>query len=90
MGLPQVVQTIDLEGGKLISDCVVKASLGLPLLGWAPLISGSGRVITTGSVIVVGETSLAVTVQQTALDGGPRAIVPQLNGTVSASLSLSR
>jgi hypothetical protein len=77
------LQTIDLEGEELISDCVVKASIGLPLVGWAPLASGSGRVITRASLRVFeGTSSLAVSVKETALDGGPEAIFPAFNGTV--------
>uniref|UniRef100_A0A7S0MVH3 Plastid lipid-associated protein/fibrillin conserved domain-containing protein n=1 Tax=Pyramimonas obovata TaxID=1411642 RepID=A0A7S0MVH3_9CHLO len=81
-GIGEVVQTIDLANEELLSDCVVKASLGVPLIGWAPVVSGSGRVKTSASVRIVDETSLACTVKNTALDGGPEAIAPALNGTV--------
>lgn len=80
-GIGEVIQTIDLEGEELVSDVVVKAGLGIPLVGFAPVVSGRGRVVTSASLRLEDDASLAVKVKQTALDGGPEAILPALNGT---------
>jgi hypothetical protein len=43
-GVGRVVQSIDMAGGRLVSDCIVKASLGVPLVGFSPLFAGRGTV----------------------------------------------
>ena len=59
-GVGRVVQTVDTKGGRLISDCVVKASVGLPL--WdSPDLRGIGSVITAGRCAARDGTRLAVT-----------------------------
>ncbi|KAK3273440.1 hypothetical protein CYMTET_18318, partial [Cymbomonas tetramitiformis] len=81
VGIGEVIQTIDLDEEELVSDVVVKAGLGIPLVGFAPIVSGRGRVITSASLRLEDGASLTVTVKQTALNGGPEAILPALNGT---------
>ena len=46
--------------GALESDCIVKASLGVPLLGFAPLFSGYGSVITKGTTRVLDDDTIAM------------------------------
>ena len=38
----------------------MKAGLGVPLIGWAPLFSARGRVVTLGSATVVSDADLSV------------------------------
>ena len=51
-GVGRVVQSLDLDNNRIVSDCIVKASLGIPLLlGFSPIFSGFGSVITAGRAV---------------------------------------
>jgi hypothetical protein len=58
-----VVQSIDMGGARLVSDVIVKASVGIPLISIAPIFAGYGSVITAGRAAAVDGTRLAVTVE---------------------------
>ena len=78
-GVGRVVQTVDTKGGRLISDCVVKASVGIPLLGFSPVFAGYGSVITAGRCAAKDGTRLAVTAETTTVRQDDANVLPQLN-----------
>ena len=78
-GVGRVVQTVDTKGGRLISDSVVKASVGLPLLGFSPIFAGYGSVITAGRCAAKDGTRLAVTAETTTVRQDDANVLPQLN-----------
>ena len=78
-GVGRVVQSVDTKGGRLVSDCVVKASLGVPLLGFSPIFSGYGSVITAGRCAAKDGTRLAVTAETTTVRQDDANVLPQLN-----------
>jgi len=80
-GCGRVVQTIDLKAKKITSDVIVKASVGLPLLGFSPLFSGFGSVITSGEANPLGGDSIAVPLSSlsTTVRQDDTSIFPALN-----------
>ena len=87
-GVGRVVQSIDPEAGRLVSDCVVRASVGVPLLGFAPIFAGYGSVITAARAIPIDAVRLGVTVEATTVRQDDATVLPQLNflnGTTAPS-----
>ena len=82
-GCGRCVQKINLttEKGTLTSDCVVKASVGIPLLGFAPLISGFGSVITKGEARAVAPDTISVPLGSlsTTVSQDDASVLPALN-----------
>ena len=78
-GVGRVVQSIDPEAGRLVSDCVVRASVGVPLLGFAPIFAGYGSVITAARAIPIDAVRLGVTVEATTVRQDDATVLPQLN-----------
>lgn len=80
-GCGRCVQKIDLTTGTLTSDCIVKASVGIPLLGFAPLISGFGSVITKGEARAVAPDTIAVPLGSlsTTVSQDDASVLPALN-----------
>ena len=78
-GVGRVVQSIDPEAGRLVSDCVVRASVGVPLLGFAPIFAGYGSVITAARAVPIDAVRLAVTVEATTVRQDDATVLPQLN-----------
>ena len=50
-GVGRVIQDIDTNDMTLTSDCIVKASVGIPFVGFAPIFSGFGSVISKANII---------------------------------------
>lgn len=50
-GVGRVVQSIDTAGNRLVSDCIVRASLGVPLIGFSPIFAGRMRLWLPGMFI---------------------------------------
>jgi hypothetical protein len=67
--------------GRLESDCVVKASLGVPLFGFAPLFAGYGSVITKGTSRVLDDDTIAMPVGSlsTTVRQDDANVLPALN-----------
>jgi hypothetical protein len=78
-GVGRVVQSLDLENNRIVSDCIVKASLGVPLLGFAPIFSGFGSVITAGRAVAESETRVAVVAETTTIRQDDKEVIPALN-----------
>ncbi len=78
-GIGRVVQSIDMVNSKVVSDCIVKASLGVPLLGFSPLFSGYGSVITAGRATAETGTRIAVTTESTTIRQDDTEVIPFLN-----------
>lgn len=80
-GCGRCVQKIDLTTGTFTSDCIVKASVGIPLLGFAPLISGFGSVITKGEARAVAPDTIAVPLGSlsTTVSQDDASVLPALN-----------
>jgi len=80
-GCGKVVQTIDMNAGKITSDVIVRASIGVPLLGFSPLFSGFGSVITSGEANPFGGDSIAVPISSlsTTVRQDDASVLPALN-----------
>ena len=78
-GAGRVVQSIDMGGARLVSDVIVKASVGIPLISIAPIFAGYGSVITAGRAAAVDGTRLAVTVEDTTVRQDDATLLPELN-----------
>jgi hypothetical protein len=78
-GVGRVVQSIDLRNNRLVSDCIVKASIGIPLLGFSPLFSGFGSVITAGRATAESGTRLSVVAETTTVRQDDAEMIPALN-----------
>jgi len=80
-GCGKVVQTIDMNAGKIMSDVIVRASIGVPLLGFSPLFSGFGSVITSGEANPFGGDSIAVPISSlsTTVRQDDASVLPALN-----------
>jgi len=70
-----------ISDGALESDVVVKASLGVPLVGFGPVFSAYGNVITKGKTRVVDDDTIAMPLASlsTTLRQDDKSIVPALN-----------
>ena len=78
-GVGRVVQSIDVAAGTLVSDCIVKASLGIPLLGFSPVFSGFGSVITKGRLEPLDGTRFSVVAETTTVRQDDTSVIPALN-----------
>lgn len=82
-GVGRVVQSLDCAApgasNRLVSDVVVRASLGVPLLGFAPLFSGYGSVITAGRATAIDGERLAVVAETTTVRQDDASVLPALN-----------
>jgi len=82
-GCGKCVQRINVsdEASEIESDVVVKASIGVPLLGFAPLISGYGSVITKGTAKAITEDTIAVSLGSltTTVRQDDANVLPALN-----------
>ena len=80
-GCGTCLQILDMNAGTLTSDCVVKASIGIPFLGFAPIVSGFGSVITKGTVQTIDGETIAVPVVSlsTTVRQDDESVLPALN-----------
>jgi len=80
-GCGTCLQIFDMEAGTLTSDCIVKASIGIPLLGFAPIVSGFGSVITKGTVQIKDDETIDVPVGSlsTTVRQDDASVLPALN-----------
>ena len=79
-GVGRVVQSLDLDNNRIVSDCIVKASLGIPLLGFSPIFSGFGSVITAGRAVAGGSGArVAVVAETTTIRQDDTEVIPALN-----------
>ena len=75
----QCFQTIDLEAKTLTSDCVVKASVGVPFVGISPIFSGYGSVISKANIVDSESDSLFVVMESTTIKQDDENVIPFLN-----------
>jgi hypothetical protein len=78
-GVGRVVQSLDLDNNRIVSDCIVKASLGIPLLGFSPIFSGFGSVITAGRAVAESGARVAVVAETTTIRQDDTEVIPALN-----------
>ena len=78
-GIGRVVQSIDMANGRITSDCIVKASLGVPLIGFAPIFAGYGSVITSASATIESPTRISCTTETTTIRQDDTIVIPFLN-----------
>lgn len=67
--------------GTLESDCVVQASLGVPLIGFSPIFAGFGSVITKGTTRTVDGDTIGMTLASlsTTVRQDDASVLPALN-----------
>ena len=67
--------------GTLESDCVVQASLGVPLIGFSPIFAGYGSVITKGTTRTVDGDTIGMTLASlsTTVRQDDASVLPALN-----------
>ncbi len=82
-GVGRVVQNIDMQNMTLTSDCVVKASVGIPFVGFAPIFSGYGSVISKANIIGGGgeeaNDRLFCVMESTTIRQDDTEVIPALN-----------
>ena len=82
-GVGRVVQNIDMQNMTLTSDCVVKASVGIPFVGFAPIFSGYGSVISKANIIGGGgeeaNDRLFCVMESTTIRQDDTELIPALN-----------
>ena len=82
-GVGRVVQNIDMQNMTLTSDCVVKASVGIPFVGFAPIFSGYGSVISKANIIGGGgeeaKDRLFCVMESTTIRQDDTEVIPALN-----------
>ena len=82
-GVGGVVQNIDMQNMTLTSDCVVKASVGIPFVGFAPIFSGYGSVISKANIIGGGgeeaNDRLFCVMESTTIRQDDTEVIPALN-----------
>ena len=82
-GVGRVVQNIDMQNMTLTSDCVVKASVGIPFVGFAPIFSGYGSVISKANIIGGGgeeaNDRLFCVMDSTTIRQDDTEVIPALN-----------
>ena len=82
-GVGRVVQNIDMNDMTLTSDCVVKASVGIPFVGFAPIFSGYGSVISKANIIGGGgeeaNDRLFCVMESTTIRQDDTEVIPALN-----------
>ena len=82
-GVGRVVQNIDMQNMTLTSDCVVKASVGIPFVGFAPIFSGYGSVISKANIIGGGgeeaNDRLFCVMESTTIRQDDMEVIPALN-----------
>ena len=78
-----MIQDIDTNDMTLTSDCIVKASVGIPFVGFAPIFSGFGSVISKANII--GEKGGGLTINCIGVMESPTIrqddteVIPALN-----------
>merc|ERR1712070_35036 len=82
-GVGRVVQNIDMQNMTLTSDCIVKASVGIPFVGFAPIFSGYGSVISKANIIGGGgeeaNDRLFCVMESTTIRQDDTEVIPALN-----------
>lgn len=82
-GVGRVIQDIDTNDMTLTSDCIVKASVGIPFVGFAPISSGFGSVISKANIIGgSGEEAndkLYCVMESTTIRQDDTEVIPALN-----------
>ena len=82
-GVGRVVQKIDMQNMTLTSDCVVNASVGIPFVGFAPIFSGYGSVISKANIIGGGgeeaNDRLFCVMESTTIRQDDTEVIPALN-----------
>ena len=67
----------------MTSDCVVKASVGIPFVGFAPIFSGYGSVISKANIIGGGgeeaNDRLFCVMESTTIRQDDTEVIPALN-----------
>lgn len=82
-GVGRVVQNINTIDMTLTSDCIVKASVGIPFVGIAPIFSGFGSVISKANIIGGGgeeaNDKLYCVMESTTIRQDDTEVIPALN-----------
>ena len=82
-GVGRVIQEIDTNDMTLTSDCIVKASVGIPFVGFAPIFSGFGSVISKANIIGGGgeeaNDKLYCVMESTTIRQDDTEVIPALN-----------
>ena len=82
-GVGRVIQDIDTNDMTLTSDCIVKASVGIPFVGFAPIFSGFGSVISKANIIGGGgeeaNDKLYCVMESTTIRQDDTEVIPALN-----------